>query len=873
MKKIIYLFFTFLLMLCLTACSIFNNDTKKNTYITIGYVINDKKEYRTYNDYNEIEFIDYQTTTGYEFVGWSLDKETIVTKTDLKDKTEVTLYPIVKLINYKIIYKLYDGVNNVDNPSFYTIEDEITIKAPNKEYFAFEGWTSDTVTIPTTEYKISKGSYGDLTLTANYIIGKVNVIFDYPGVEAQTIDYNTKCTKPDDPIKLGDTFLYWCSDEALKNEFDFDTFITSNITLYPRWHNTEFNTLTIENSSYVTSKYKNGDSLPEGVVINLKTDYIFENKQFVGWYINGSFYSKVNEISYKMPDGNLIITPTFSTLTTYSFVKGTNSDLSIPVSISDQHLYGSNIDSSNYSATGYNLVINNNYLNSLEVGLHSFIYDMSDIIYVFVKPNATDVSGINIDYDINYPYATLTFDQIEGLEYSYSLDGSEYISCNTYDTLTIANKYVPHTLDIRCGSVNTSYVIEAMPIAAKTYLETSFTYQGNTYDYYIDSEEDLKTLLEYETQAVYPSVGGTKHSFKFYYPYGTDHEYAAAQYKKIVNNLMSIPYGLSYSFSYSSKEVYFELHSSGKFNSERTSQVRNDVTTTQFKVSTRSLTYNDFYIEKCSKTQEVRSIYELENLNVGVKPIISDTKTKTLYNKAKEILRQYVDDSFTVYDKLQAIYDYLGSFVTYDDALLNIEENQSDYQSFTSYAALVNGIAVCDGIASAFKLLCTIEGIECVEVIGCARKTGHAWNKVKIGNVWYGVDATWSRTTLGTDEYIRHTYFLVNETTLISFGDSHHFEQGVLDQYKQLVSINIDKTANNYFDYYDLAVYGEYDLVVESKFEFKNMAGYFLLNNVNYVELKLVGLTYSDVSSLTSAYYIYYSDDTPDYIFLVKKQL
>ena len=44
---------------------------------------------------------------------------------------------------------------------------------------------------------------------------------------------------------------------------------------------------------------------------------------------------------------------------------------------------------------------------------------------------------------------------------------------------------------------------------------------------------------------------------------------------------------------------------------------------------------------------------------MGVKPIIVDDKARELYDRAKEILREYVDDSFTVYEKLQAIYDYI----------------------------------------------------------------------------------------------------------------------------------------------------------------------------------------------------------------------
>lgn len=867
MKKIIYLFFAFVLLALLSACSLFKTTTKANTYITIGYVINGKKEYRTYDSYNVIEFMDYETETGYEFVGWSEEVDgNVVTKVDLKGKSEVTLYPITKPINYRIIYDLDGGKNNIDNPNTYTIEDEITIKAPTKENFAFNGWTTDTITTPTLNYVIEKGTYGDITLKANYINGKVSVTFYGYEELNQIIDYNTRCPKPDDPEKVGDTFLYWCADDSLQDEFDFDTLITKNITLYPLFSHTDFYKLTINNSEFVKSNHKNNDMLPKDAIITLNIDYIVEGYEFKGWNINSSLYSKVNEITLKMPDGNLVVDPILDSLTTYSFTKGT-SDLLIDVSETNMDLFGANITTSDYSFTASKLKINASFLNTLDLGLHSFLYNSNTIIYVFVKPSETTVTNIKIDYDINYPLATLIFDEKEGLDYSYSLDGNSYIECNSYDTLTINNKFISHTLSVKCEDNITDYTIEAMPSAAQAYLEKTFTYQGNTYDYYIDSFDDLKTIIEYAAQAAYPSAGGTSYLLRFYYPYGNNKDKAGAEYKLITNKLMSVPYGLSYTYSYSSKEVDFTLSSNGTFNTRQTSQTKTDVTTTQFKPSSRSTTFDDFYIEQCSKTQEVRSIYELENLDYGIKPIITDTKTRLLYNKAKEILRTYVDDSFTVYEKLKAIYDYLGSYVTYDNELLEIETNQSDYQSFTAYAALVNGIAVCDGIASAFKLLCTIEGIECIEIIGCAKNVGHAWNKVKIGNVWYGVDATWSRGYFDDLTFIKHTYFLVDEVTLMNFGDSHHYEQATVNG--GITGLNIDKTANNNLDYYDLMMYGSYDLVCNSKDEFNSMVAYFLLNDIKFVEIRLDGLSYSDVSSFT--YDVYHTPGINNYVYLVRK--
>lgn len=871
MKKIIYLFFALVLLALVSGCSIFRTTTKANTYITIGYVIDGKKEYRTYDSYNVIEFMDYETETGYEFVGWSEEVDgNVVTKVDLKGKSEVTLYPITKPINYRIIYDLDDGKNNIDNPTTYTIEDELTLKALSKEGFAFTGWTNDTITTPVLNYVIEKGTYGNISLKANYVLGKVNVIFYGYEELNQIIDYNTTCEKPENPIKVGDTFDYWATTDSLDIKFDFSTPITSNITLYPKWKSTVFHTLTINNESLINTNYPSGKKLPEGSIINLSTDYIIENKEFTGWYIDGDIYSKYYEISVKMPNSNMTITPMFNNITTYTYYIGSNTNLQTNITRqSDGKLFGQNVGN-NYGHVSNKLFISYSLLDELKLGLNSFVYESRLIINVFIKIKEKDVTNVFVDYDTNYPYATLTFNEVEGYNYYYSLDGSEYTSCNSGEIFEITNKNTSHELDVKCeNGTAVHYVIDAIPTVANTYLTNIFTYQGNTYDHYMDSDDDLKTILEYYIYSVYPSIGGTEYTFNFYNPFGGN---LAEKYSKIIKGEISAPYGLQYMYPTSGNLITFKLLSSGVFNSLNTTQVRDDLTTTQFMPSSRSATFNDFFIEKYStKTQEVKSIYELENLNVGVKPIISSTgKVRELYEKAKDILREYVDDSMNDFEKVKAIYDYLATFVTYDDALLEISTDyQSDYSSFTSYSALVRGIAVCDGISSAFKLLCTIEGIECDEVIGAATNGGHAWNKVKLGNVWYGVDATWSKRTINYVRYVYHTYFMINEAELLTIGNGH-YEQAELDDYGHLIKHNIDVTANNGLSYYELMMYGDYDLVVSSLAEGAAMNIYFHNNNIKHFEIYLDGVS-SSLVELEFTHYNAVSGVSPNTLHLISK--
>ena len=91
------------------------------------------------------------------------------------------------------------------------------------------------------------------------------------------------------------------------------------------------------------------------------------------------------------------------------------------------------------------------------------------------------------------------------------------------------------------------------------------------------------------------------------------------------------------------------------------------------------------------------------------------------------------------YDKVKAIYDYICSHVSYDNANLN---NSSYNLKYTAYAALVNGTAVCQGFSVALYRLCLAAGID-ARVVTSADIL-HAWNIALIdGTYYYYLDSTW----------------------------------------------------------------------------------------------------------------------------------
>lgn len=80
---------------------------------------------------------------------------------------------------------------------------------------------------------------------------------------------------------------------------------------------------------------------------------------------------------------------------------------------------------------------------------------------------------------------------------------------------------------------------------------------------------------------------------------------------------------------------------------------------------------------------------------------------------------------------------------------------------------LGHGVGVCEGIAKSVKILCDALGVWCVIAISEANpekkiKYRHAWNIVKIGGVYYHLDATFDNT-LGRGEMVRHDYFNLSD--------------------------------------------------------------------------------------------------------------
>ncbi len=158
------------------------------------------------------------------------------------------------------------------------------------------------------------------------------------------------------------------------------------------------------------------------------------------------------------------------------------------------------------------------------------------------------------------------------------------------------------------------------------------------------------------------------------------------------------------------------------------------------------------------------------NNNTQTKASLSvDDVSEQVLTQAKSVINSITNNSMSELEKVTAIHAYLVKTVNYDTT-------QSKADIHTAKGALINKLAVCDGYAEGFAVLCYTAGVQAEMVYGIAKNSSgrtenHAWNIVKIDGVWFNVDVTWDdpivNNTVVTDgSNISYNYFLITDAKI-----------------------------------------------------------------------------------------------------------
>lgn len=123
---------------------------------------------------------------------------------------------------------------------------------------------------------------------------------------------------------------------------------------------------------------------------------------------------------------------------------------------------------------------------------------------------------------------------------------------------------------------------------------------------------------------------------------------------------------------------------------------------------------------------------ELSGLVAALEPVYNSEYNETAFEyEINYILSKTIAPEMSDIDKLLSLHDYLTDTITYAAPSMT---------SYTSYGAIVNRVAVCQGYSLAFKLLCDRAGLDCGYAVSTAEN--HMWNIVGLDGNYYHIDVT-----------------------------------------------------------------------------------------------------------------------------------
>jgi hypothetical protein len=174
----------------------------------------------------------------------------------------------------------------------------------------------------------------------------------------------------------------------------------------------------------------------------------------------------------------------------------------------------------------------------------------------------------------------------------------------------------------------------------------------------------------------------------------------------------------------------------------------------------------DDYLEVSTKSYEWNYGGYKNDVTVNFEFSFHTTKAQEDYvdSEVTAILKDIIKVSMNDQQKEKAIHDYIVANVAYDTTLKN----------YSAYEGLKNGLTVCTGYAQlAYKML-NESGIETKIVVGTGNGEEHAWNLVKLDNIWYHLDATWDDPIPNVKGRVLYNYFNLSDEEMLR---DHSFEK------------------------------------------------------------------------------------------------
>ncbi len=847
-----------LLCVCLTTlvgCAVLGNTENTTKFYVDGQLY--KTAERAAD--GSVTVPDVPDKEGYTFDGWYADQTGTLPFAGGKEA-----YAFRRPISYTITYHLDGGES--DNPTFYTVEtDSFSLRAPTKAGYTFVGWTTEEQSTPVKTVTVPRGSTGDMVLTAQYTPTVYTITYDLGGgtadnPETYTIKTDTFTLTP--PQHSEYEFYAWEKDGALYSTYTVEKGSYGNLNLRAVWHSgLPVLSYTADTQGIVLSSTTAAGNVAVGTRVSVTAPAVCGDRRFVGWTCNGTLISSAPSYTFSMGEDDSFLVACYGDAYDGVYDKATGGDFTVltnstrPLSIQG----GGADQTDDVDFLHGKVVFSAAYLAELPCGYYTYYIETPSggewiTLSVTDSRRPTDVALV---YDTNrHPAVVLMFNCTCLGEHTYSLDGGNAVRCESGDVVYSYNKAEDHTVTVSCvsGTGVATVTKKGYDAGCAQYYENTFVYGGNTYDYVIETEEECSVFYEYllAVQGVLDMQQGREMTYEFLF--GDDmaalvwDQTAYTALAERIFHTKSFPMGPTAQLSYMMSlpcTASLQINYPDGLNSVVSSQQKLVLTqTSDLQALPSAPASRTFPIDAFPKS-DVRTVYELELLPYGLCPTFADASSDAarLYAEARDVLSRIVSDTMTDYQKVFAIYRYLANTVTYDTVAAS--SGTSVYRSYTAYGALMDGVAVCDGYASAFRLMCLIEGIACEERSGRTDPSdpasGHAWNTYTIDGVTYACDVTWSRVAVqnqgGSDDALVTMYYaMMDQQRLMQTG---HYENAAITSAYTAVCADAD------VDYYAfIGTTVGHDLVIASYAEFEDAVALAMAVGVDVLEMRVTAGVY-----------------------------
>jgi uncharacterized repeat protein (TIGR02543 family) len=222
------------------------------------------------------------TKEGYVFLGWYLDDNKFDFNTPITKNIVLKAKFVAQEVQiYEVSFNT-DGGSNVKTQKVEKDAKATKPSNPTKKGYKFDDWY-----LNNKKFDFNTKITSNITLTAKWLKA-YQVTFDSNGgskIKSQEVGEGLKVTKPSNPTKAGYKFDGWYLDDK---KFDFNTKITTDITLTAKWIELEKYTVTFDTDggSEISSKEVSEGEKVAKPSNPTKAGYVFKE-----WQLDGKTYN------------------------------------------------------------------------------------------------------------------------------------------------------------------------------------------------------------------------------------------------------------------------------------------------------------------------------------------------------------------------------------------------------------------------------------------------------------------------------------------------------------------------------------------------------------------------------------------------------